>query len=549
MAKQTSHRLSRKIGYFSAFTSGILLVVVGVMFSIQRSSSQLYTRQMELTEQVNEGLSALSDNASDVQITIQRLLRLKDIDSLEALVNYFDTLSNHGRTFITGIHADSTPVQTAFTKLESVNRDIITLFLQNEASRANLKYMAESNPAFEALRKEITVFRAEQISKLHTSAAAMRRQTASRLFVATIFSILCMTAGIVWGTFFQRSIVKPLHKLIAMLNDIVNGNGDLTARITLKSNDELGDVANLINRFIEQQQSIISSIAKNATTLSTSAGELNNVAEIVFRQSDAVTQQSSSVNNSTSETATGINTIASSTEAMSASLSTIATAAEEISASLNEVARNCQKESAIATEAENIAKTNRDLMTNLSTTAGQIDTILSTIDDIAEQTNMLALNATIEAASAGEAGRGFAVVAGEVKSLSKLTAQSTIEIAEQINAIHQSITHSMAASEKILSVIEEVSAISISIAGAVEEQSVTINEMVKNITGAGTESETISRNVGEGARHLSEISTTIGSIDAALGENRKEMEKVQSSAGSLSQLSAQLESIVKNFKV
>ena len=544
-----SRKLARKIGYYTAFTSGILLIVVAVMVVLLRRSSARYDAQIRKTEEVNSGLNNLADNATEVQIMIQRILRIRDIDSLETMVENFDTICAESAALISGVNADSTSVDSAFTVLETVNRDIITIFLQNDASRANLKYMAESNPAFEHLRKEITAFRTEQITLLDASTEKMRKRTVSMLFLATVFSLVCMLAGIVWGIFFQRSIVKPLHQLIAMLNGIVNGNGDLTERIALSSRDELGDVANLINRFIEQQQSIISTITKNAAILSTSAGQLHSVADALARQSDTISGESSSVNHATGETVAGINAISASTEAMSVSLSTISTSAEEISASLNEVARNCQQESTIAAEAEKIAKDNRDLMTTLSANAGKIDTVLATIDDIAEQTNMLALNATIEAASAGEAGRGFAVVAGEVKTLAKLTARSTVEIADQISAIQQSVQLSSGASEKMLKVIGEVSSIAVSIAGAVEEQSVTINEMVKNITEAGSESETIAHNVNDGARHLSGISATIGSIDTALGENRREMEKVQHSAGELSQLSSQLEAIVGKFRV
>ncbi|MBN1758880.1 MAG: methyl-accepting chemotaxis protein [Chitinispirillaceae bacterium] len=544
-----SRQLARKIGYYTAFTSGILLVVIGVMFSIHRQSSKLYDEQIRNTEEVNTSLNNLAENTTEVQIMVQRLLRLKDIDSLEILVASFDTICNESAGLISDVDADSTSVDSSFKLLETVNRDIITIFLQNDASQANLKYMSESNPAFETLRKDIRIFRTERIARLDASAEKLRKRTGSMFFFATLFSLICVVAGILWGIFFQRSIVKPLHRLISMLNGIVNGNGNLTERINLSSRDELGDVANLVNRFIEQQQSIISTITNNAATLSSSAGQLHSVADALARQSDIISGQSSTVNHSTGETAAGINAISSSTEAMSASLTTIATAAEEISASLNEVARNCQQESTIAADAANLAKNNRDLMTTLSTTAGQIDTILSTIDDIAEQTNMLALNATIEAASAGEAGRGFAVVASEVKSLAKLTARSTVEIGDQITAIQESIRQSTVASEKMLSVIGEVSSIATSIAGAVEEQSVTINEMVRSITQAGSESETIAHNVGDGARHLSGISTTIGAIDSALGENRQQMEKVQNSAGELSQLSAQLEAMVRKFKV
>ena len=127
-----------------------------------------------------------------------------------------------------------------------------------------------------------------------------------------------------------------------------------------------------------------------------------------------------------------------------------------MSSSLNEVSKNCQKESQIAANANNQAKSTRDLMERLGVSSKEIGKVIEVINDIADQTNLLALNATIEAASAGEAGKGFAVVANEVKELAKQTAQATDQIGRQIEEMQNNTGNAVAAIEDITKIIEEI---------------------------------------------------------------------------------------------
>lgn len=542
-------QLSQRIWLNTILSVGTLIVIVGTLLVLLNQSNRIHRTILLEIETTNNQTISLSSIVSQFQMATQKILRQKDLDSLELLVANIDTLTAAIYQKIGEAGATGTPLQTTFDSLESINRHIVNFFLNNDAARANLHYMSKSNPAFENTIKELDLHRTTILDKLHKETIAKEKRLSFFQILALLFALTCIVVLAVSGIFFLRSIILPIRQLIAMLKDIVDGDGDLTKRISTDSQDELGKVATLFNSFIGQQQTIVTKIAQNAGTLASAAESLTTVARQFSAVSSELAQKSTTVAQSTEESVLSVNNISATTEEMSASVNSIATAVEEISATLNEIAKNCQQESAIAHDAERQAHASRDLMNRLGVSAKAIDTILEKINDIAEQTNMLALNATIEAASAGEAGKGFAVVASEVKALARLTAQSTQEIGEQIRTINTDIVNAIKASDSILHVIEEVSTISQNIASAVEEQSATVNEVAKNISGASSASIDIAKDVCNSAKSLSGVSSNIVQIDQALKENANAMNEVEGSANKLSELSDALSSIVNKFKI
>ncbi len=152
----------------------------------------------------------------------------------------------------------------------------------------------------------------------------------------------------------------------------------------------------------------------------------------------------------------------------------------------------------VAKNAVSVACLTNETVKKLGESSSEIGNVIKVITSIAQQTNLLALNATIEAARAGEAGKGFAVVANEVKELAKQTAKATEEIGQKIEAIQGDTKGAVKAIEQISTIIDQINDISNSIASAVEEQTVTTNEIGRSVVEAA-------KGVGEIAKNISGV--------------------------------------------
>jgi methyl-accepting chemotaxis protein len=346
-----------------------------------------------------------------------------------------------------------------------------------------------------------------------------------------------------------KKFAKPIVHIAAQLDEIAKGEGDLTRRIDITSDDEIGDLADGFNRFLQKLQKMIQTIAGNTVTLSVSSENMSRISSTISTTSEEVSSQSAGVAAATEQATANINSISSAAVEMSASTDTVATAIEEMSSSLNEVSKNCQKELKIVTSASQHAHAGKETISKLGVTAQSIGRVIDVINNIASQTNLLALNAAIEAASAGDAGKGFTVVANEVKALARKTAQATDEIERQVKDIQDKSQSAIKAIEEIANVIEDVNSISHSIVSSVEEQSATIGEIAKNVSTVNLGSQEIARNVSESAKGLSEVSKNISGVSDAATDTARGIGQVKTSAEELAKLSESLKAMVSQFKI
>lgn len=248
---------------------------------------------------------------------------------------------------------------------------------------------------------------------------------------------------------------------------------------------------------------------------------------------DELTATANSLNGTAHDTQVRVNSAATSTAEVTANIQTVASAAEELNSSITELSRQSQSSSDIADQASDEMKLASDTISSLVNSAESIGQIVDMINDIAEQTNLLALNATIEAARAGDAGRGFAVVASEVKNLATQTAKATEDVTKQINQIQGDSNSASTAMSNIHKIVGNIQDISVSIAGAVEEQSAATGE--------------IAQNVSEVANATNDVSDAINTTTTAMNETSAGSSQVLAASQELSSQMARMRTEVDSF--
>jgi len=343
-------------------------------------------------------------------------------------------------------------------------------------------------------------------------------RTATMVSTATLFVALLVVA-IASLAASRRLVAAPMRRLAERFRDISVGTGDLTQRVEALSDDEMGELAQLFNRFIGQIRSNVAMIAEQVGRLETASVELAELGDRIGSLGE----------NASAEMAV----ISESARAVSASVRDVADGLNQMDGSIREIAARANEASEVAAGAVEISNATSARFAELDRSAERIGNFVEVIQSIAEQTNLLALNATIEAARAGEAGKGFAVVAGEVKNLASQAGGASDEIRGLVEGIQRHASSAGHANTEVSGIVGRINEIQMVITSAVEEQSSTTAE--------------VSRSVSQAAASSSEIAGTIEGVARLVNSSAEAAASVGKAAAELTALARQLGSTVERF--
>lgn len=347
--------------------------------------------------------------------------------------------------------------------------------------------------------------------------------------------IILVVAGLSIIAISAHTLVKPIKEVVARLEDIASGEGDLTQRLEVKNKDEIGQLAKGFNQFLAKLQATIRQVVDTSSQVASTTTEAREAAVVTRNSSDSLFKE----------------------------VDLVATASEEMTQTAGLVFHNAEVAVVAANKANDAATLGQDVIAHsssemdklvcrmksavpvveeLASNNASITDILGVIEAISQQTNLLALNAAIEAARAGEYGRGFAVVADEVRNLASSTQSSVDEIRQVIEKVQSGTTD-------VVNAIQEGNDLATNTSAEVQNAVEKLNSVFEAIAEISDMNSQIVRAAEEQKIVSTEVNQSVVNIKNLSGQILKQAESSEAVGGHIAELSAEQQSLVGQFKV
>ncbi|MCU5681900.1 methyl-accepting chemotaxis protein [Bacillus wiedmannii] len=381
-------------------------------------------------------------------------------------------------------------------------------------------------------------------------------------YVIFLSLVICIIVAIILAWWFSGKLVKPIQQIDSKLKELSSQEGDLTARLQVNSNDEIGTIATSFNKMLENLQHIINRVQKTSVEVQNASEnmlEKTNISrEATIRVQSSMSNLNESIHSQTAsmeESSTAMDDMTISVQRIAESASSVAELAVATYEHANDGNTVIQKSITQMTTIHDAVNATSEVVERLITHTKYIDTAVQSISNIAEQTNLLALNASIEAARAGEQGKGFAVVADEVRKLAEQSKTAATDINQLLHQIQNDteIANSMMsqgrseASEGI-NVIRQAGSSFTTIVEQVNQAST----QMQDISATAEEMAATAEEMNASLNNIASISTEVSSETAATAQSAEKkvitMNEMNTTAQHMKQTVEELDQLVSHFK-
>ncbi|EKS8374841.1 methyl-accepting chemotaxis protein [Bacillus cereus] len=374
--------------------------------------------------------------------------------------------------------------------------------------------------------------------------------------------VICIVVAIILAWWFSGKLVKPIQQIDTKLKELASQEGDLTARLQVNSNDEIGAIATSFNKMLENLQHIINRVQKTSVEVQTASENMlektNTSREATLRVQSSMSNLNASIQSQTSsmeESSTAMDDMAVSVQRIAESASSVAELAVATSEHASDGSTVIQKSVSQMTTIHEAVNATSEVVERLITHTKYIDTAVQSISNIAEQTNLLALNASIEAARAGEHGKGFAVVADEVRKLAEQSKTAATDINQLLHQIQNdtetaSSMMSQGRSEAFegINVIREAGTSFTTIVEQVNK----VSTQMQDISATAEEMAASAEEMNASLNNIASISTEVSSETAATAQSAEQkvivMNEMTVTARKMKQTVEELDQLVSHFK-
>lgn len=397
--------------------------------------------------------------------------------------------------------------------------------------------------------------REQSIEKIDQSALLIE-------YVIFLSLVVCIIVAIILAWWFSGKLVKPIQQIDTKLKELASQEGDLTARLQVNSNDEIGAIATSFNKMLENLQHIINRVQKTSVEVQTASENMlektNTSREATLRVQSSMSNLNASIQSQTSsmeESSTAMDDMAVSVQRIAESASSVAELAVATSEHASDGSTVIQKSVSQMTTIHEAVNATSEVVERLITHTKYIDTAVQSISNIAEQTNLLALNASIEAARAGEQGKGFAVVADEVRKLAEQSKTAATDINQLLHQIQNdtetaSSMMSQGRSEAFegINVIREAG----TSFSTIVEQVNKVSTQMQDISATAEEMAASAEEMNASLNNIASISTEVSSETAATAQSAEQkvivMNEMTVTARKMKQTVEELYQLVSHFK-